>query len=109
MARRYTLDVNQGEDFKRLVPVLDADDAPTNVNGWTAVGQIRGDHYSDTVLHTLALTPTGTNVEVSIPGSASAAWEWHAARYDIKLTNPSGTVTRLIQGNVIVRFQVTRV
>ena len=42
------------------------------------------------------------------PGSASSAWTWLIARYDVELTNPGGIPTRLLQGAVIVDPETTR-
>jgi hypothetical protein len=103
---RYPLLVKAGNDYERLVPVQDGNGALTNVDGWAAVGQIR-EGPGTPVLHTLTLTPTGTNVQVVISAAASTAWPFRLAKYDIKLTSPGGKATRLIEGSVVVYPQIT--
>lgn len=109
MALRYDLLINQGETYRRAIPVTDTGTGqPLDVTGWTAMGQIRASYGSDTVLHTLTLTPDGTDLILEIPGDVSAAWTWRLGRYDIKLTAPNTTVTRLLEGSVVVYAQTTR-
>jgi hypothetical protein len=60
------------------------------------------------VLHTLALTLSGTAVTLRIPAATSAAWTFSLGRYDVELTAPDGTVTRLVEGSVVVRPEITR-
>jgi hypothetical protein len=67
VALRYDLLVEQGADYERLFPVFDGNGAPANVDGWTVTGQIRGSYGDTTVLHTLTLVPTGTNVRSDHP------------------------------------------
>jgi hypothetical protein len=108
VALRYDLLVEQGADYERLFPVFDGNGAPANVDGWTVTGQIRGSYGDTTVLHTLTLVPTGTNVRLTIPAATSAAWAWRLARFDIELTAPNTTVTRLVEGAVVVYPEITR-
>jgi hypothetical protein len=54
------------------------------------------------------LVPTGTNVRLTIPAATSAAWAWRLARFDIELTAPNTTVTRLVEGAVVVYPEITR-
>jgi hypothetical protein len=103
---RYPLLVKQGEDFEKLLPVLDGNKQPANVDGWQAIGQIR-EGPGTPLLHTLTLTPTGTSVRVTISGTASAAWPFRLAKYDIKLTSPGAIATRLIEGAVVVYPQIS--
>lgn len=105
----YTLTVYQGEDYERAVPMTDTGtNTPLDITGWTVAGQIRAGYSSTTVLHTLTLTPSGTDLIVEIPGSVSAAWPWRLARYDVKLTAPNGKATRSLQGSVVVYAEITR-
>lgn len=106
-ALRYDLIVEQGCDYERSIPVLGLEEGAT-LAGWTAAGQIRAGYGSGTVLHTLDLTPTGTNVVLKIPAAASAAWTWRLARYDVELTAPDDTVTRLVEGAVVVSAEITQ-
>lgn len=108
MALRYDLFIDQGEDYKRTIPVIDdATGQPANIDGWTVAGQIRDGYDSATILHALNVTASGTNLILTIPGATSATWTWRLARYDVKFTAPNTTVTRFLEGSVVVRAQVT--
>ena len=99
--------IDQGSDYRLRIPILDDADHPVDVTGWSAVGQVRKDADSP-LLHDLAVTPTGTVVLLHIPGSASDGWTWTRARYDVKLLDPNGVPTRLLEGTVKVRPAITR-
>ncbi len=110
--RRYDLHVYQGEDYERAIPALDdaQPPAPVNVEGWTVVGEIRADHLTAVLLHTLDVEPDGTDVVLRIPAAVSAGWAWRLARYDVALTAPGvgGKTKRLLEGLVLVHPRVSR-
>lgn len=103
----YDLDVYQGSDYGRSIPVLAGAQAQT-VTGWTVSGQVRRGADSPEVLHTLDLTCVGTDVVLRIPGSVSATWPWRRGLYDVLLVAPDGGQTVLLVGAVKVRAMVTR-
>jgi hypothetical protein len=107
-ALTYPLVVEQGADYALSIPVLNASAQPVTVDGWTAAGQIRATPYSDAVVHDLDLTPSGSTVVLRIPAAASATWTWQVARYDVELTSPGGDISRLVEGPVVLRPNVTR-
>lgn len=106
-ALRYDLIVDQGTDYERSIPILGLDDGADLV-GWTTSGQIRNSYASVSVLHTLDLTLVGTSVVLRIPAAVSSAWGWRLARYDLEVEAPDGKVTRLVEGSVVVRPEITR-
>jgi hypothetical protein len=107
-ALTYHLVVNQGSNYVLTIPVLDGT-TPVTVTGWTVNGQIRRQHDSATVLHTLSLTATGSSVILQIPAEVSSEWAWRVGKYDVELASPDGLITtRLIEGLVVVRPEVTR-
>lgn len=110
MALDYDLEIDQGEDYDRVIPVTDTtpDEEPVDVTGWSILGQIRERYESDTILHTLNITIAGTELILSIPGSVSSAWTWRLARYDIKLTSPDLKRRRFMKGMVVVDPEVSR-
>lgn len=110
MPQHYDLKIFQGEDYRREIPMTDTGTGqPLDITGWTMAGQIRaGYSAADPVLHTLTLTADGTDLVVDIPGASSSAWTWRLARYDVKLTAPNATATRIVSGSVVVYAEVTR-
>lgn len=101
----YPLEIEQGADYKRTVPVLGL---TGDLTGWTVAGQIRGEHVSAPLLHTLDVTCVGSNVVLHVPAATSASWGWRTGRYDVELTDPDGVPVRLLQGPVTVSPEVTR-
>lgn len=108
-ALKYDLIVDQGADYERSIPVLGEDgQSVETLAGWSVAGQIRASYLSTMVLHQLDVTVSGTDVLLSIPAAVSSAWAFRLARHDIELTAPDGAVTRLIEGSVLVRPEITR-
>lgn len=109
MTLAYDLTVKQGEDYDRAIAVTDTGTGqPADITGWAVQGQIRAGYSSPTILHTLDVTASGTDVVLHIPKATSSAWTWRLARYDIELTAPSGKTTRFMEGSVVVYAEVTR-
>lgn len=109
-ALRYDLIVDQGADYRRTIPVLRDDGQPVEtLDGWQVAGQIRAGYASTTVLHQLDVTVSGTDVLLRIPAAVSSTWAFRLARYDLELQAPDGTTTRLVEGSVVVRPEITRV
>lgn len=106
-AMSFDLVIDQGSDYGVVIPVVNGLGQAIDVTSWTAAGQVRAD-YSSRVLHTLTLTLAGSGVTVRVPAAVSSGWGWTRARYDIEVTAPDGAVTRLVEGDVVVRPEVTR-
>ena len=113
MTLRYHLRINQGETFQLAIPVLDANGAPVSLSGMTARGQIRSHAADATVLHEWTLLNAGlafssNNVVLKVPAATSSAWTFRTAQYDVELVDTDGSVTRLVDGHVIVHPEITR-
>ena len=107
-AARYDLVIDQGSDYFLRIPVLNEFNQPVTVTGWTVTGQVRARASSSTVLQQLNVVPNGQYVELRVPRATSSAWAFLTARYDVELVSPSGDGTRLIEGGVFLRPEVTR-
>ena len=104
-ARKYRIEVEQGSDYKRSIPVIE----PADPTGWTVSGQIRPSRSPDAeLLHTLDVAISGNYVILYIPGVESSAWNWLQAVYDVELYSPEGAKGRFLQGDVVVDPEVTR-
>lgn len=115
------LEVDQGADYWHEWVWATADDAgvetPVNLTGYTARLEIRAKVSSSTVLarahSTLAVDGTITVddegvVRLEFTAATSSAWRWVSGVYDLELVSPGGDVTRLSEGAVMVRPEVTR-
>lgn len=109
-AQTFHMIIEQGSDYRVTWPALNEDDEPQDTDGWSARGQIRPRPGSATLLHDLTpqIALVGTEVRVVIPGSVSATWTFTTGAYDLELVTPEGVPTRFVEGNVIVRSEVTR-
>jgi predicted SpoU family rRNA methylase len=109
MALRFNLVIDQGSDFEVTFPVL-KDGQPQDLAGWSARSQVRHLVTDAVVLHDFAdeLSLVESDVQLAVPAEVSTAWAWRLAVYDIEIVDPTGDVTRLVEGQVIVRPEVTR-
>jgi hypothetical protein len=112
---RYDLCVNQGETRSFLFPVLDGTGEPLPVDGWSARSQVRQPSLSAGVTPDFEWSTAvgnavvaGTSVTLKLAPADTMAWNFCRARYDLILTDPSGDVTRLAEGDVILSAAVTR-
>lgn len=109
-AARHDFVVEQGTTWRRVLEYKNADGTVFVLTGWTASMQIRQRHTSAAPL--LALTPTvvgaaGT-VTMLITSAQTSALPTGRIVYDLELVAPSGEVTRLIEGSMLVDAEVTR-
>lgn len=90
--------------------------APVNVNNYTARLQMRSLPSDSTAVLTLStanngeITVTGVDGEFAVHATAAQtrAIDEGTYYYDIEITSPTGIVTRLAQGQIVVTPEVTR-
>lgn len=128
---RVDLDVNAGDRFDLLVPILDADDAPVAVGdpaAWSARAQVRRNVFATEVLHEWATTGVTPNavviagdagaVRLTATAAETAAWQqsWSdwSCGWDLDVTtpptgpDPNGVPHRIAQGRFRLNPQITR-
>lgn len=88
--------------------------SPKNLAGWTARLHIR-DELDDTTTLVSLTSPSGividtatAEIQISITATETAALDFDEAVYDLELEDGSGNVTRLIEGLVTLKKEVTR-
>lgn len=110
MALQFDIVIDQGSDYEVTFPVLDEAGDPQALDGWAVRSQVRELASDAEVLHDFVdeLSIDGSDVQLVVPADVSAAWAWVSAVYDIELVAPNDEVTRLVEGRVIVRPEVTR-
>ena len=89
--------------------------APVNLTGYTAELQIRSLPSSPDAVLTLntsnggiTITALTGNIEVHATATQTRNIDEGTYYYDIEITSPSGIVTRLAQGQVVISPEVTR-
>ena len=105
------LTVDQGSTFESTIDLVTDDGAVINVAGYVFTGQIRKSYYSTNPTANLTLTIVDSangNVKVSISAANTANIKAGRYLYDIKMTDTSNTVTRLVEGVITITPQVTR-
>jgi hypothetical protein len=114
MAGRYKIQIDQGSTWSLQLTWLDADGAAVDLTGYTARMQIRPTLESTTVTASLttenggiALGGTAGTIDLTLSASATAAIVAGSYFYDVELVN-GVVVTRVIEGGLTVRREVTR-
>ena len=104
------LSMDQGATFSTVITVYQ-NDSILNLSGYTAAAQIRKSYSSSssTAFTTTIDSDTSTGkITLSLTPTQAAALEEGRYVYDLEITASDSTVTRPIQGTVIVRPNVTR-
>lgn len=120
-AGTYNTTLDQGSTFTRTFEVLDGDNAPINLTGYTFAAQVRRlPRDTGTPVATFAcalgvatneVTITLTNVQTTaIPTVGNAKNPLATTRYyyDLEITSPAAVVTRLVEGYLDVSPEVTK-
>lgn len=110
MAAYSELNVEQYSDFSTTINVEDSQGAAVNLSGYTAASQVRKSYYSSTA-NNFTVSVTGTaNGELTISMSSANTANLSPGRYlyDVVITAPAGTKTRVVEGIVNVLPGVTQ-
>lgn len=114
-AGKLDLVIEQGATFRRELIWKDAEGAPINLIGYTARMQIR-ERVSATAILTelttangrIVLTPAQGKLTLELSATLTDALTYPAAVYDLEVVAADGSITRLLQGNVLIEGSVTR-
>jgi uncharacterized protein YbcV (DUF1398 family) len=108
----YTeLTINQGATFESDLDLVDDDGSAINVANYVFSGQIRKSYYSLNPTANLTLNiVNAASGNVNIYLSAATTSNIKAGRYvyDVKMTDATNTVTRIVEGVITVTPQVTK-
>jgi hypothetical protein len=112
MAAIANLTVDQGTSFTSDVTVKDANGNAFNLTGYTAVAKMAKGFASTrtrtTITTTIAADATTGVVTLSLSSTVSAGLDAERYVYDLEITQTSsGNVTRVIEGIITVRPQVS--
>jgi hypothetical protein len=114
-AAAYDFVIEQGSTLDKAFVWKDSAGAVINLSGYTARMQIRQTVSSSTVLlelttlnNRIIITPGEGKVRLLVAAADTAAITWQRGKYDLELMSSTGTVTRLLYGDVEVSREVTR-
>ena len=109
-AGTYNFILEQGATFTRTLTVKENNSA-MNLTGYSVASKMRSTHDSSSVVGTFTCTISDAangKITMQMTNSTTAAIEEGIYVYDLEITASSGTVTRIMQGNVTVNPEVTR-
>lgn len=115
MASTYDIVVDQGSDYSLPFKFKDAEGTVKDLTGCTARMQLRRTPQADAVADELTtendrieVDATAGTVTVIFPHAVTSALDAGRYAYDLELIDADGDVTRVLEGAVILRQEVTR-
>jgi hypothetical protein len=110
MATISNLFVDAGSDYSNIITVSATNGQALNLTGYTVASQMRKSYGSTTVYSFAPSLYDAVNGKVRLQLSASTSSSIPAGRwlYDVEITSPSGTKTRVVEGIVTITPEITR-
>jgi hypothetical protein len=105
------LTVDQGTTYESTLDLVNDDGSAINVTNYIFSGQIRKSYYSNNSTANLTITVSNAaNGNIIISLNAATTTNIKAGRYlyDVKMTDTSNTVTRVVEGIITITPQVTK-
>ena len=103
--------VDQGSTWSKQITVYETDGTTIqNLTGYTVASQLRKT-YTSTAYTTINATnnsPTSGIIIMSLTATQTAALKSGRYVYDLQITAADGTVTRVIEGVITLRPEVTK-
>lgn len=111
----YNIVADQGATLSRVITWRDSARNPYNLTGYTARMHVRSTVESASTIIELTttngrITLGGATGQITLTVSAADMVSLTPGKhvYDLEIVSPSGTVSRLVQGNFAIRAEVTR-
>jgi len=110
MGTKVNLVVDQGATFQTTINLTDDNGDLVDLTGYQGASQVRKHYTSSSASANISVTLGDANGTITLSMSANATANLIAGRYvyDVELTDPSNTVSRVIEGIITVTPQVTR-
>jgi len=105
------LAIYQGDDWSASVTVLRGDLTPADLTGYTATSQIRAGVADQAPMVAAVIQATivlPNFVSLYLPHAQSVLLPGSDYRWDVQLVSPSGQITTILAGEVLVTQEVTR-
>ena len=104
--------IDQGTTFSKQITVYETDGSTIqNLTGYTAASQIRKNYTSTaytTILATIQTPATNGVIVMSLTAVQTAALKSGRYVYDLQITAADTTVTRVLEGIITIKPEVTK-
>jgi hypothetical protein len=103
--------IDQGSTFSKSITVYQTDGATIqNLTGYTVASQLRKNYTSaaKTTINATINNATGGLIVMSLTAVQTAALKSGRYVYDLQITAADSTVTRVIEGVITLRPEVTK-
>ena len=103
--------IDQGTTFSKQITVYETDGTTIqNLTGYTVSSQLRKNYTSTafTAINATNNSPTNGVIVMSLTAVQTSALKSGRYVYDLQITAADGTVTRVIEGVITIRPEVTK-
>ena len=112
MAGILNLTIDQGATYTNTFTIYQADGTTAmNLTGYTVASQLRKNYTSTayTAFTSVLVSPhTSGRITMSLTATQTAAIKAGYYYYDVEITNSAGTVTRVMEGKIHFKPNVTK-
>lgn len=110
MATISNLYIDQGAFFRTYVTVSGTNGIPLDLSGFTVASQMRKSYQSSTAYNFTASisNPSVGRVQLELNSAHSRQIPPGRYLYDVRVTNPQGESTRVVEGIVTINPEVTQ-
>jgi hypothetical protein len=111
MATISNLYVDAGATYSNIITVTASNGSPLVLTSYTVASQMRKSYSSSTVYAFTASIYDAVNGKIRLQLTSGQSEAIPAGRwlYDVEITSPSGTKTRVVEGIVTVNPQITQI
>jgi len=104
------LTIDQGTTFTANIDCTASDGNTLNLAGYSAAAQLRKTYSSSTSTAFTAIVANATTgrLQISLTATQTGALEAGRYVYDVEITDSSGIITRVVEGQVEITPGVTR-
>jgi hypothetical protein len=111
-AANYDIYIEQGATYYQEFIWKDSNGVAINLSTYTSRMQVRQVKTENVILNltnTSGMTlGSDGSIKISVSATTTSTLPTLGARYDLELQSANGTVTRLLQGEVVISAEVTR-
>lgn len=110
MAIKANLVLDQGTDFSATIDLTDTNDNAYDLTGHTVDSQMRK-NYASSAAVTFVCSHNNAQGQINLSLSKTITNEIEPGRYmyDVEITAPGGSTTRVVEGIITVTPGITRV